>query len=826
MVAPAALAVQRKLAVSGPADAAEVEADRIAAQALRAPPGGVADDEPAGQGVPGVRRLCAACADSEAEEGEVRPRALPAATSVVPAAAARGISALRGGGEPMAAAERAFFEPRLGFDFAAVRIHRGPDAAALARDIGARAFTLGTDVAFAGGEYAPGSAAGRSLLAHELVHVVQQRGGARSTRTVQRACGTAGIGAPAGCAARAPVFVAGYSTYRFTADCDDLAAGEQARLLADAAALPPTAAVEVHGYSSTPGDAAFNQSLACARALRARALLTDPPPAGAGIPAVRIAGVFSHGPTPGPSSGRQAVVISPPTPTPLPAAVPAAGAADFRIERVGTSTPSRLFFARGSDALDAAAGTQIAAIRARAPITVRVIGYASADEPASVAQDRADAVRAALTAAPGGVTVTAAVGNAAATASRSDFTGARSVEVLVGATAPTTVDCAAVDAAGNLVNPPRQPCATMDPPTVTAFNDALVIANEAMTHAVSAVAGSLDAVAAPLVDRFFGNHAPATMATLRTNLGRLQTHVSGLPAITSCGGQCDAGGCEGAGVIGYNQGVDAASTMTLCVPAFKGMHLNDRARNLIHESAHGTSPLGGAPGLGTRDVAYRHERLLFQLPPSARLRNSDSYALFALFLRESRTTGVASAVPAGISTPSADTLTGFTGTEPDAVNAALAQLEKRLTWSEDWTNQLFGQVTAIRSGARTWSASWARGLMAEAAARFPLTAPPATPTLDDQMRLAAIKERYGRMKAAVKRNLTVNRVPAGVLRWTAGVGWIAGATVEIGPDFFRATGDDRIRLLFQALAGVTRDVEAAFVPAYASLAEWIHGQNP
>jgi hypothetical protein len=642
---------------------------------------------------------------------------------------------------------------------------------------------------------------------------------------VQRACGPAAIGAPAGCTAGAATFQSNYPLYRFDPDCDDLSAGEQARLVTEVNALGASARFELHGYASSTGDATFNRNVSCARALRAQDVLTSAGPTGAGISAARVTGIVAHGGTPGPSASRRSVVLAPPTPAPVPSAVPAAGATDFLIDRVGTSTPSQIFFARGASTLDANATAQITAIKALAPASVRLIGYASADEAASVALDRANAIRAALTAAPNAVVVSAATGNAGATATRSDFTASRSVEVLIGAASASTLDCAALDALGNPVNPPRQPCSAMDPPTETAFNAALVVANDAMSRATAAVAGVPNGVDEPVIDRFFGNHSGATLSALRTNLGNLQTHVSNLPASTSCGGQCDIGGCS-EGPIAYNSDVDAASTMTLCVPVFKGMHLNDQARNLVHESAHGTSPLGGTPSTGTRDVAYRHERMLFQLAPADRLRNSDSYALFALFLREVQMTGAAGAVPAGISTPASDSITGFSAAETPVVELALAQMEKRLTWAKDWVGQLYGQVNRVRSGALTWSASWAERLMTEAAARFPLTAPPGIPTTTDQARLASILERYTRMKLAGKADLNVARMAAGTVNWPVAGTWVAGHDLDLGPDFFRATAPHQISLLVQNLAQATRDVEAAFVPAYVSLAEWIHLQNP
>jgi len=70
---------------------------------------------------------------------------------------------------------KSFMESRFGISFDDVRVHTDPWAAAAAHALQARAFTFGRDIFFAEGEYSPHSALGRRLLAHELVHVVQQR---------------------------------------------------------------------------------------------------------------------------------------------------------------------------------------------------------------------------------------------------------------------------------------------------------------------------------------------------------------------------------------------------------------------------------------------------------------------------------------------------------------------------------------------------------------------------------------------------------------------------------------------------------------------------
>jgi hypothetical protein len=84
---------------------------------------------------------------------------------------------LRLPGQPLDTVTRAFTEHRFGHDFSRVRIHSDTRAGQSALDIKAAAYTVGDDVVFAPGRYAPGTVPGTRLLAHELAHVVQQSGG-------------------------------------------------------------------------------------------------------------------------------------------------------------------------------------------------------------------------------------------------------------------------------------------------------------------------------------------------------------------------------------------------------------------------------------------------------------------------------------------------------------------------------------------------------------------------------------------------------------------------------------------------------------------------
>jgi uncharacterized protein DUF4157 len=82
---------------------------------------------------------------------------------------------LRSPGKPLDQATKTFFESRFHRTFSEVRVRADAPAAEAARRVGALAFTVGSDIVFDSGRYAPNTAAGRSLLAHELVHVLQQR---------------------------------------------------------------------------------------------------------------------------------------------------------------------------------------------------------------------------------------------------------------------------------------------------------------------------------------------------------------------------------------------------------------------------------------------------------------------------------------------------------------------------------------------------------------------------------------------------------------------------------------------------------------------------
>lgn len=139
------------LSVGKPGDRFEQEADRVADAVVRG--------------------------DASRTAGETIPQA-----TLQRAADGRGVAVetdrvapvLRSSGQPLDEATRAQMDDRLGFDFSGVRVHTDAQAAASARAVGARAYTIGSDVVFGAGEYAPRSREGQRVIAHELTHVRQQ----------------------------------------------------------------------------------------------------------------------------------------------------------------------------------------------------------------------------------------------------------------------------------------------------------------------------------------------------------------------------------------------------------------------------------------------------------------------------------------------------------------------------------------------------------------------------------------------------------------------------------------------------------------------------
>jgi Domain of unknown function (DUF4157) len=152
--------LQTKLKVNEPGDIYEQEADRIADQVMATPAHHAVSGAP-----PRIQRF--------AGQPTGQTDAAPASVD----------QALASPGRPLDPALWQDMEQRFGYDFSRVRVHTGAAAEQSAQDIDADAYSVGRDVVFGAGQYAPGTTAGDRLIAHELAHVVQQ---GHSTGMLQR----------------------------------------------------------------------------------------------------------------------------------------------------------------------------------------------------------------------------------------------------------------------------------------------------------------------------------------------------------------------------------------------------------------------------------------------------------------------------------------------------------------------------------------------------------------------------------------------------------------------------------------------------------------
>jgi hypothetical protein len=182
MISHSTPAIQAKLTVNQPGDAFEQEADRVANQVMRMTAPGMVQRSSTCQNEGKLQRKCAEC-EEEKKTGLQRKEA-----SRGPQFAPRSVhDVLNSPGHPLDSGARAFMEPRFGYDFSQVRVHHDQSASESARDVNALAYTVGKHTVFSAGQYVPGSSSGQKLIAHELVHVIQQSGSQPSVLARQQA---------------------------------------------------------------------------------------------------------------------------------------------------------------------------------------------------------------------------------------------------------------------------------------------------------------------------------------------------------------------------------------------------------------------------------------------------------------------------------------------------------------------------------------------------------------------------------------------------------------------------------------------------------------
>lgn len=208
LMSPSSLpGIQRQMKIGAPNDKYEVEADKVADQVVTMPENSLQmqpveeeeeesvqmqpiEDEDEIQMQPieeeeeVVQMKCKEC--EEKEKVQMSADNSPGNRVNAPTSFAQRITQSNGGGKKLPNSLNREMSHKIGADFSDVSIHSNHNSTDLSRKIGARAFTHGTNIYFNSGEFKPGTAEGKHLLAHELTHVVQQTTRSNKVPNLQR----------------------------------------------------------------------------------------------------------------------------------------------------------------------------------------------------------------------------------------------------------------------------------------------------------------------------------------------------------------------------------------------------------------------------------------------------------------------------------------------------------------------------------------------------------------------------------------------------------------------------------------------------------------
>lgn len=202
--------VQAKLQIGQPGDILEQEADRVAEQVMGMPgpifprpfsdcsssdiqkkyakcnegEEKIIEEKPlTAQITPLIQRQVTEEPEEEEEE-TLQAKEVTGGTPTLSPPIDSYLNSIRGNGQPLPESIRAFFEPRFGYDFSSVRIHKNGVVSDSAQTLNALAYTFKNNIVFGTNQYAPESDYGKKLLAHELTHVIQQNNSARDGKEI------------------------------------------------------------------------------------------------------------------------------------------------------------------------------------------------------------------------------------------------------------------------------------------------------------------------------------------------------------------------------------------------------------------------------------------------------------------------------------------------------------------------------------------------------------------------------------------------------------------------------------------------------------------
>ncbi len=783
---------QAKLSVSQPHDPLEREADRVADAVIHGL--ATADIQPAGVD---IQRMCAGCED---ELREKKLQAMPMAGEA-PAVAdgfAADMAGMQGRGVPLSSSLRGFYEPRFDRDFSAVSIHTGEPAARLARSVGARAFTLGSDIVFGAGEFAPGSMAGQHLLAHELTHVVQQTGPGAMPQ-IQRQCDPAVLSGRT-----VPVFFpqqrAIMQVFNGTASLRRWNGSSSAIGLVQQALVDLGYDLGSYGPNNDGVDKVFGP-------VTEQAVIDFQTNESVAAP---VPGVIDQATLRCLDEVRSHQTV----PDRLLGTVP-----EDQYQVGGELRGGRdedIFFARGSAVLDAGDTAKIQRLTTShrgCALTLR--GFISEDERIDfgdqLASTRIAAVDAAFAAAGHnnpGVCVPVPLAVLRTPDPQPGASGRvliyqlrRKVEVVpAGAVSATSVCCSSTITTGcTQAHPPLAPA------ELTQLNDAITDGLALMDSAIAKlVPGDADGDSA--LTTFFGT--TARRDRVRRKLHTWRRHIDTVVrARRRRGTECD-GGCSN--TIAYNVGEGASANKTFCdlffdpaINEYAGLTpAQNRALILVHESGHGS--------LGTVDYAYDANRLIsFIGPSSLSLENTDSFVFLIRCL---------AGLPNSCAPPArSDTAPGMSDAERIRAQEGLAWLESWLIWSEQDASNAYDTMDTSRN-SRDWTNTYYERVFSLIAAAFDIRRPRrALPTMREQTTVAAIWSRLESMERAAGRDLQINKdlslTP--VQRWVPGVSGPSQALFLTDQYLLLTTPRARVEMLLPMIIEATPAIDVSLRPAYA-----------
>lgn len=663
----------------------------------------------------------------------------------------------------------------------------------MATAMGARAFTVGPDIGFAEGQYAPETREGRHLLAHELTHVLQQSAGRPS---IQRACD------PAVLAARtSPVF--------FPEESVLMEVFQGARTLSNgdfapvAIGLVQQALVDLgynlgpHGRRNDGVDRDFGDDTE--QGVEAFQTAETIPGVTAGVVDQNTLRCLDEIRSKREVPQHQAGTVA---------------SEQYRVE--GQRSGGRdedIFFARGSSSLDAEDKNKIKKLAtAHQGCTLELEGFISEDERvdfgASLADDRLDAVDAELAANnhddPGVCphpSPPLRVKNAHPNASSgvSSYRLRRKVEIVPPGATSKTLPC-----------PPgaaqfRSLTASED----TVLTDAIDDSKDWLDKAVGKLTPG-HAEGDPALNAYFGG--TGRRSTIKSNLKKWRDHVDNVVRTNNRHGtQCNAV-CDSA--VAFNNGTGSSAQMTVChrffeAVTFHGLNNKEsKAFIIMHEAGHGS--------LGTKDTAYGHRRLiefLSQYPGIAET-NTDSYTLMVLCLNGK----------AGMCAPpgASDTTAGMSPAEEEKARQGLAWLETWLTWGSQDVSSLYRRVNIARQSGQDVSAvnTYYDRVFDTLIAAFDIHRAPgdAPPTFREQTTVAAIRDRLSLLQRATREGLEVEKdtTPPLRMRWeSGGPQGSPGRKVYLIDAYFALSSDrDRVERLLPVIIEAADNIDAALKSKY------------